>query len=193
MRVVGVDDGTFTRRQRYAPIAAVSLRTPSTIDAVALDRVRIDGEDATEVVERLVRGLPGFEGVRAVMLDGIVVGGFNVLDLRRLGRRLRRPVVALTRRPPDLEKIRAALKTYFPASYRRRWGRVRAARLFPVPTPGQPLWAAAAGCDAAEATALVARCRTVGYWPEPLRIAHLVARAAGRRVAPTEQLSPRRA
>lgn len=182
--VVGVDDGAFTRRRRYAPLAAVVLRTPSTVDAVALDRVRVDGEDATAAIERLVLGTTGFEGVRAVLLDGVVVGGFNVVDLPRLARRLRRPVIALTRRAPDLEKIRVALRTYFPDSHRRRWARIRAARLFPVATGARPIWAAAAGCSRAEARLLVARCALQGFWPEALRLAHLVARARGRAAGP---------
>lgn len=177
--VVGVDDGAFTRRRRYAPLAAVVLRTPATVDAVALDRVRVDGDDATEVIERLVRGAPGFEGVRAVLLDGIVVGGFNVVDLPRLRRRLRRPVVAVTRRPPDRAKIRAALRKYFPDSFRRRWRRIESARLFPVATGGKPIWAAISGGTRDDARALVARSAVVGYWPEALRLAHLFARAEG--------------
>lgn len=180
--MVGVDDGAFSRRQRFAPIAAVVVRTPSSIDAIALDRVRVDGDDATAVIGRLVRATPGFDGVRAVLLDGVVVGGFNVVDIAALSRQLRRPVVALTRRPPDLAKIQAALRTYFPGSYRRRWARVRAAKLFPIATGGQPILGAVAGGTRAEARRLVDRCAVVGYWPEALRLAHLVAHAAG--VAP---------
>ncbi|MCI4336483.1 MAG: DUF99 family protein [Thermoplasmata archaeon] len=177
--VVGVDDGSFRRRQRYAPVAAVVLRIPDLVDSVHLDQVRVDGNDATVSIERLVRRAPAFEGVRAVLLDGIVVGGFNIVDIHRLSQRLDRPVIAVTHRAPDFARIRSALHTYFPGDFRRRWARVRAARLFRVPTGGEPILAAAAGCRRADAIALVQRCTIRGYWPEPIRLAHLVARAAG--------------
>ncbi len=44
---------------------------------------------------------------------------------------------------------------------------------------GAPIWASASGCTAADAAWLVRRTSVVGFWPEPLRVAHLVASAAG--------------
>ena len=178
-QVVGVDDGAFARGDRYAPIAAVVVTVPERVEAVRTDRVRVDGTDGTTRVVRLVRRLEAFEGVRAVLLDGVVVGGFNVLDLDALHRSLRVPVVAVTRRPPDFPRIRAALAQWFPRTARRRWSLLKAHRLFPVPTTGRPILAAAVGCSRADATQLVQRTTVRGHWPEPLRLAHLVA-SAGR-------------
>jgi uncharacterized protein len=179
VRVFAVDDGAFTRRQRYAPIAAVVVSAPETVEAIALARVRVDGDDATETILGLVGSSPHRVGARALLVDGIAVGGFNLLDLGRLSRGLGLPVVSVTRRPPDFPRIRAALRTYFPREFRRRWRRVRARPMFAVPTGGQPLWASAAGCRRADAVALLHRFAVHGYWPEPLRLAHLIARAAG--------------
>ena len=182
-RVVGVDDGAFDREDRYAPIAAVALSLPEHVEAVRTGRVRIDGSDGTSKVLALVRGLGGLDGVRAVLFDGAVVGGFNVLDLDALHRGLGVPVVAVTRRAPEFSRIRAALKKWFPRTAEVRWSRLRAHRLFSVPTPGQPIRAAAVGCTRADATRLLQRSAVHGYWPEPLRLAHLVA-SAGRRTVP---------
>jgi endonuclease V-like protein UPF0215 family len=40
--------------------------------------------------------------VRAVLLQGIAVGGFNVVDVHALSRALRVPVLVVMRRPPDV-------------------------------------------------------------------------------------------
>jgi hypothetical protein len=178
--VVGVDDGSFERADRYAPIAAVALTLPEHMEAVRTGRVRVDGTDGTRRVVALVRRLGPIEGVRAVLVDGAVVGGFNVLDLDALHRELGVPVVAVTRRPPEFARIRSALKKWFPRSADARWALLRAHRLFRVPTGGQPIRAAAVGCSRADAAWLVARSTVRGHWPEPLRLAHLVA-SAGRR------------
>ena len=178
LRVVAVDDGAFSRRQRSAPIAAVVWSSPDRVEGVAVGRVEVDGTDATTRVAELVRTLPAWDGVRAVLLDGIAVGGFNVIDLRALARRLGRPVIAVTRRRPDLPAMRSALFRYFPDA-RRRWAVLTRVPLEEVPTRAQPIFAAAAGCESADARALVRRAAVVGVWPEPLRLAHLVARAVG--------------
>lgn len=182
-QVVGVDDGAFERRDRYAPIAAVVLTLPEHVEAIRTGRVRVDGTDGTRRVVGLVRRLGSLEGIRAVLLDGAVVGGFNVIDLDALYRELGLPVVAVTRRAPEFPRIRAALKKWFPRSAAARWALLRAHRLFPVATGGQPILATAVGCTRVDAARLVRRSTVRGHWPEPVRLAHLVA-SAGRRQRP---------
>ena len=180
---VGVDDGAFDRSEPYAPIAAVVVTLPEHLEAVRVGRVRVDGTDGTRRVLGLVRSLGPLDGVRAVLVDGAVVGGFNVLDLDEVHRALRIPVVAVTRRPPEFPRIRAALSKWFPRTAKKRWALLRAHRLFPVPTSGKPILATAVGCSRPDAVRLVQRSSVRGYWPEPLRIAHLIA-SAGRRHRP---------
>ncbi len=178
-----MDDGAFRRGDREAPIAAVVVALPDRVEEVRIGRVTVDGSDGTARVRALLAALDGREGVRAVLLDGAVVGGFNVLDLDALRRATRVPVVAVTRRRPEFERIRAALRRWFPRSAVRRFALLRRHRLARVATAGEPIWAAAAGCTARDAEALVRKSAVRGYWPEPLRLAHLVASAAGARPA----------
>ncbi|MGB6500118.1 MAG: DUF99 family protein [Thermoplasmata archaeon] len=176
-RVVGIDDGAFDRRDRFAPIAAVVVSAPERVEAIRLSRVRVDGRDATVRVVRLLATLRGEEGIRAVLIDGAVVGGFNVLDLDALHRAVGVPVVAVTRRRPAFGEIRAALDRWFPRTARARFALLRQHRLFRVPTGAAPIYAAASGCTAADAAHLLRRTTVRGFWPEPLRLAHLVASA----------------
>ncbi|MGI0071013.1 MAG: DUF99 family protein [Thermoplasmata archaeon] len=176
--MVGVDDGAFGREDRFAPVAAVVVALPDHVEAVRLDRVRVDGTDGSERVIAVVEATGATEGVRAVLLDGAVLGGFNVLDLDRIHAVLGVPVIAVTRRPPDFERIHAALRSWFGRDAERRWRLLRAHRLHRVATEGAPLLASAVGCRAKDAVDLVRRTAVRGFWPEPLRLAHLVASAA---------------
>jgi uncharacterized protein len=178
-RLAAVDDGAFARGDRYAPVAAVLVSLPERLEAAQVGRVRVDGTDGTARVVSLLRALGSAEGVRAVLLDGAVVGGFNVLDLDAIRRSTGVPVVAVTRRPPDFARIEAALRRWFPRSATRRLAMLRRHRLVSVPTGGEPILAAASGCGPAEAAWLLRRAAVHGYWPEPLRIAHVIATAAG--------------
>ncbi len=144
---------------------------------MAIDRMRVDGLDATDAILRLL-ARPGFgAGPRAVLLDGIAYGGFNLVDMDRLHRRSGRPVISITRRRPDLPAIRAALRKYFPTSFRRRWACVRAHPLLPLRTADGTRYFAAVGCRAVDARRLLLRLLEHGAWPEPLRIARLLAHA----------------
>jgi hypothetical protein len=184
LRVLGVDDGPFTRRHRYAPVAAVAMSLPGSLEGVLATRVRVDGRDATERVAEMLGASSHLAGARAILLDGISLGGFNLVDLDRLSRALGRPVISVTSRPPDFDAIRAALHAYFPEEFRARWRLVQRHRPFAAPAAGAPLWIAVAGATRTEARAVIRRTTLVGRWPEPLRLAHLVARAMARPTAP---------
>ena len=186
---MGVDDGAFERGDARAPIAAVVLSAPDYVESIRTGTVTVDGKDATARVVALVRSTGPLEGVRALLVDGAVLGGFNVIDLDALHRELRLPVVALTRRPPEFARIRAALRKWFPRDAHRRWRLLTAHRLFRVPTDGRPILAAAVGCARSDARLLISRTTVRGYWPEALRLAHLVA-SSGARSAVTERSSP---
>ncbi len=176
--VIGLDDGAFRRGDRWAPVAAVLLAVPARVEAIRIGRVRVDGTDAAEVLAALVSRLPGRASARAVLLDGAVVGGFNVVDLDSLHRAVGVPVVAVTARAPDFGAIRTALERGFPRDAERRYRLLSAHRLTAVPGAASPVRIAVVGCLRAEAAALVRRTIVEGHTPEPIRLAHLVASAA---------------
>ena len=152
--------------------------TPNYVEGVLRTSVAIDGTDATDRILSLLGASPFLDGVRAVLLDGIAVGGFNLIDLDRLHARLGRPIVTVTRRAPDFAAIHAALRKYFPRDAPARWRLVQAHSLFRLPTSeGNPLRLSAVGCTRTEAAAIVRRTTVRGNLPEPLRLARLIARA----------------
>lgn len=178
LRVIGLDDGPFLRSSRRAALVGVVFSTPNYVEGIVRTSVTIDGTDATDRILSLLGSSSFLDGVRAVILDGIAVGGFNLIDLDRLHDGLQRPIVTVTRRPPDFPAIRSALRKYFPRDASARWRLVRAHALFRVATPdGNPLRVSAVGCTRADATAIVRRTTVRGNLPEPLRLARLVARA----------------
>jgi endonuclease V-like protein UPF0215 family len=167
--VVGFDDGPFGRASATVRlVGAVCART--RLDGVIAGRVRRDGTDATTRMAALVRG-SHFDGhVRAVLLNGIAVGGFNVVDIHALAEVLARPVLVVARRPPRLPKIRAAL-ALLPGGA-RKWALIeRAGAMEPV----HGVYVQRAGLTLDEAHDLLDATTLHGHLPEPLRLAHLIA------------------
>lgn len=169
--VIGFDDGPFDKshaRGAVLLVGAVFART--RLDGVVSGQVRRDGRNATAAMAALVRGSQ-FDGhVRAVLLGGIAVAGFNVVDIHALCAELDRPVVVVARRPPRYAHIRRALTHV--SHGERKWALIEAAG--PMEPVGQ-VYVQRAGISLADTEALLHVTTLHGKLPEPLRVAHLIA------------------
>jgi hypothetical protein len=124
----------------------------------------------------MVAGSRYAEQVGLVILDGIALAGFNVVDLESFHERTGIPIATVTRDEPNMTEIEAALRKHFP-DWERRLELVSRVALRPLDTGHNPLHASVLGMGWDD-FARVARSTTVrGALPEPLRIAHLVAAA----------------
>ena len=169
--VVGFDDGPFARDRpgaRVRVVGAVCAR--GRLDGVISGHVRKDGRDATTRLAALVLDSPFDRHIRAVLLDGITLCGFNVVDIHALSEAIARPVLAITRRLPRFELIRAALSKMSGGD--RRWAAIERAG---PPEPVAGLYVQRAGLTLDETRNLLAATTLHGKLPEPIRLAHLIA------------------
>ncbi len=171
--LLGIDDGPFEKHQREpVPIVAVMMEGADLVETVALGSFPVDGDDATGFLARWLGGLRGLASAQGLLLGGITLAGLGVVDVRELARRLEKPVLVATRRAPGDDPLVDALRT---AGLEGRVAIVERSPRARRVTDG--LFVAAAGCSEEEATRLVTACLRKASFPEPLRVAHLVARA----------------
>lgn len=171
--VIGIDDAPFERAHRGDVPIVGAVMTRTRLDGVVIDRVRRDGANSTERIAAMLRRSPFREHVSAILLNGIALGGFNVVDIAGLNAALGLPVLVVARRAPNLAAIRRALETRVPGGA-RKWALIEAAG------PMEPLegvWVQRAGLEREAAARLLRESRVIGRLPEALRIAHLVAGA----------------
>jgi endonuclease V-like protein UPF0215 family len=172
LRAIGFDDAPFTRGRR-GPVGVAGVVCAGTrFEGLVWGRVRQDGWDATEVLVRLLSGGKFLPQLHLVLLDGIALGGFNVVDLAAMARALDRPCAAVMRRPPDLAAMEAALRR-LPRPDRRL---ATISRAGPVHREGGFCFQVQ-GADPGETAGALARLTDRGAVPEPLRLAHLVGAA----------------
>lgn len=176
VRVLGIDDSPFKFGKGNALVIGALVRAPSYLEAVMKTEVEIDGSDSTEKLVGMVSGSRYREQVRAIMIDGIALAGFNLVDMDELHSRLGIPVVAVTRDEPDLEKMRSALSSHF-ADWKERFVLVTKHPLWKISTGHNPLYASGVGLDTAGFEELVKISTVKGVVPEPVRMAHLIATA----------------
>jgi endonuclease V-like protein UPF0215 family len=120
--VIGFDDTPF-RRDHVGVVKVVGAVFASLrFDGVIIGEIEKDGWDAAEVVKLVARSKFA-EHIRLIMLQGIALGGFNVVDVHHLHDQLRLPVLVVSRIEPDMESIREALTARLPGG-EKKWAMI---------------------------------------------------------------------
>ena len=172
---IGFDDAPFDPAHRGNVLVVGAVYAGARLDGVLSGTVRRDGTNATRVLSELVNRSRFHEHLQVVMLQGIALAGFNVVDIHRLHAAIGLPVVVVSRRRPDLDAIRRALLDHVPGGA-RKWKLIE--RAGPMEAVGG-VYVQRAGLSTAEAQALLKRHAIHSTIPEPLRTAHLIAGGIG--------------
>jgi hypothetical protein len=169
--VIGFDDAPFAPDHRGKVMVIGAAFAGLRLEGVLRGYVRRDGADSTHVLIELVSRSRFFPQLRLILLQGIALAGFNVVDLHGLHRALRVPAVAVVRRRPNLERVRQALLIRVRGGA-RKWKLIE--RLDPA-EPMRELYVQRAGISTEDTYAVLRRLALNGHMPEPLRTAHLIA------------------
>lgn len=172
--VLGIDEGPVDKHRASGrtPLVGVTMEGADLVEAVAITEFPVDGDEVTAFLGDWIESLRIRPVLQAVLFGGITVAGLGVLDPIALAARLGLPVVVVNRRAPENTRLEQAMRA---AGLAERIAVLRRAPPANVLEGG--LHASAAGIDPAGAAALIERTRRKSRLPEPLRLAHLVARA----------------
>ncbi|MFQ5907575.1 MAG: DUF99 family protein [Thermoplasmata archaeon] len=176
VRVLGIDDGPFAFEDERVAVVGVVVRIPAYVEGVLVTEVEVDGTDATEKIVKALRDSRFREGLALAMIDGVALGGFNVVDIAKVHAETGVPIMTVTRKEPDLEAMERALVARFP-DWTDRMAVITRAPLERFETAHKPLYVLREGIDAKDARDLLRGSTVRGALPEPLRIAHLMATA----------------
>ena len=177
IRVLGVDDGVFVPHIKgFAPVVGVVFRGGFWLDGVMSTRIEVDGFDAVDKISSMIVDSPHYKQLRVIMLDGITFAGFNVVDIKKLNKKTRLPVIAVTRDRPDFKEIRKALKN-LPRSEKRWEAVVNAGEIVEVSTRSrdEKVYMEFSGILEEDGRKIVKLTSTRSSVPEALRVAHLIA------------------
>lgn len=131
-----------------------------------------DGFDATHKLSSMICNSKFHQQLDAVLLDGIAVAGFNIINLKEMHELTGLPSIAVMRRMPDLPSIYSALGNLNKSELRikilEEAGEIHHLGGF---------FFQVIGCDAACAAEVLKAVTDNGKVPEPLRLAHLIGAA----------------
>jgi len=173
--VIAFDDAPFPRDYKGDVKIAGAVFAGLRFDGLLIDKVRKDGANSAKKIVELVKSSKFNEHIQLVMLQGISLAGFNVVDTHFIFKELRRPVLVVARKKPEPEKMKRALLDNLPGG-ERKWKLVE--RLGQM-EPCLNCYIQRIGLSMDEAERIVKCTAVYGSIPEPLRVAHLIAGALG--------------
>ncbi|GAB4330630.1 MAG: DUF99 family protein [Leptolyngbyaceae cyanobacterium] len=172
IRVIGFDDAPFIRcATQPVPVAGV-VCAGTRFEGMVWGQVTPDGWDATEVLCDLLLPSKFLAQVHLVLLDGISLAGFNIVDLPVLAEKLQRPCVTVMRKQPNMQAVEYAIRR-LPQSEQRLALIQRAGLIYHEP----PFHFQVCGGRPEVVAKALKRLTDCGHVPEALRVAHLITSA----------------
>lgn len=171
--VLGIDDGPFSKKQSApVPIVAVLMQGAASVEGVAVTSFPVDGAGATEHLAQWIGGMRWHPMLHAIVVGGVTIAGLGLIDLERLSKELRVPVLSVTRRDTSANEVGRALIAAGLSERLALLERMPAARRVE-----HGLYVACAGAEIEFATGILRATRRRAQLPEALRVAHLIGAA----------------
>lgn len=170
IRVLGIDDSPFDRK-KYTDVLVVGafFRGGRMLDGILSTKVKKDGINSTSKLIEMINKSKFHPQLRAILLDGIALAGFNVVDIKKLNEKTKIPVIVIMRQYPDKARMFRALRKI---KQERKIKLVeKAGSIHKI----NRIYIQFAGISLEEAEEIIEITTTYADIPEPIRIAHIIA------------------
>ncbi|MGC8812163.1 MAG: DUF99 family protein [Candidatus Aenigmatarchaeota archaeon] len=178
IRILGFDDGAFESKSKgKVPVVGVIFRGGKFLDGALKTEVTIDGNDATEKIAKLINLSRHKQQLKVIMFDGVTLGGFNIVDIKKLHKKTGLPVIVINRKIPNLKEVENALRNF--KDFKQRWkkilnaGKIKECKI----QENKKVYYQSVGLDDEETEEIIKLSTTRSFIPEPLRVAHIIATA----------------
>ena len=169
-RLLGIDDGPFVRgKDKNALIVGAFFRGGSFLDGVMSTRVKLDGDDATNKISEMINKSKFKVQIQCILINGIAVGGFNIIDIHLLRKKTGIPVMAVSRKKSDAKKLISALEKL------KKSKQIKMIKSAGEMIKISHLFVQTSGLSASEAGEILKIGIRNSKVPEALRVAHLMA------------------
>lgn len=169
IRILGIDDAPFDKfEEKEARIIGTVFRGGQFLDGILSTKVQIDGDDSAKKLVEMILSSKYLPQLQAVMLDGIALGGFNIIDISELHKNTGLPVIVVMRKMPDTDEMKSALCKLGMGDKIKlleRAGDIHRA---------ENVYIQICGTTARVAKEMVRLSCTHSHIPEPIRIAHMI-------------------
>ena len=170
--IIGFDDAPFLRDDTGDVKIIGTIYARLQLNGVLMGDVKKDGDNSAQKLISIISNSRFAETIQLIMLQGITLAGFNVVDVFEMHDRLKIPILVVSRKIPDLTAVKDAL-THVRGG-KKKWAVIE--RLGPM-EPVEKIYVQRLGLTIKQAASVVRNFTVTGHIPEPLRVAHLIAGA----------------
>ncbi len=174
IRLLGIDDAPFSFDEKKSFVIGVVMRANGYVEGVLKKDIDVDGTDATASCIDMIRSTRHKTQLHAVLLDGVTVGGFNIINVEDIFQKTHIPVITITREKPDVESIKTALQAHF-SDWFERFGLMIKQKVYTVKTRHNDIFVTCVGVSIEKAKEIIRLSTIRGVIPEPIRVAHIIA------------------
>lgn len=181
-RILGIAE-SFNKKYEKSILTGIVYRLDGIIDGFSFIETRVGGMDATDKIVKLYRDMRR-EDINFIMISGVVISLYNVIDLHKLHYTLNIPVISITYEESE------GLTNHFIEKFPRDWherlliyyknGDRRKIRL----RNGFEIYVRAIGISLKNAETILNKTTIEGKYPEPIRLARLIARKLREKLTP---------
>ena len=178
LRVLGIAE-SFAKTSICSTLTGIVMRRDLVIDGMVFGNVTIEGNDSTQNILSMYRSLRRND-INCIMLNGLVISMYNIIDGEELEKSTSVPVIAITFK--DSEGLEGAINHHFSNDSKMKLDQYRklGKRDTILLRTGKILFVRYWGINLEEASTIVNSFTLQGSIPEPIRIAKLAARACMR-------------
>jgi hypothetical protein len=152
------------------------MRAQAYIEGVVIRAIDVDGNDVTLRLIELLESSKFLDQIRVIFTNGITFGGFNVLDIEKVYKKYSIPVITISRKMPDFEKIESALKTHF-LNWQEKLELMQKFKIYRITNNNSKIFIQYCGINHWDAEKIIKLFTVRGAVPEPVRISHVIASA----------------
>jgi len=170
MRILGIDDAPFNKfKKGNVLVVGTIFRGGSWLDGLLSTKVRIDGSNSTDKLIEMINKCKFKPQLQVIILDGIALGGFNIVDIEKLNKKTKIPVIVVIRRMPDFKKIK---ETLIKLKKEKKYKLIeKAGEVHKI----NQLYVQIKGINLKDAEEILKISCTRSLLPEPIRAAHIIA------------------
>jgi uncharacterized protein len=175
IRVLGIAE-SFKKTSICSTLAGIVMRRDLVIDGMIFGNATIEGNDATQIILSMYKSLKRND-VNCIMIDGLIVSMYNIIDGKELQESTNLPVIAITFE--DSEGLEGAINHHFSKDSKIKLEQYRKLGLRDkiLLDTGMNLFIRYWGISLKEASTIINSFTLQGSIPEPIRIAKIAARA----------------
>ena len=156
---------SFSQTSKKSVLSGIVMSTDLVIDGFVFGHSTVGGDDATDVILSMYEKLDRPD-VSFLLISGIVISLYNIVDVKRISEKIELPVIGVTYE--ESQGIEDAIKHHFPDSYESKlaeYSKLGSREKITLHT-SHNLYIRNEGCTVLEATQLLDKITLQGSIPE---------------------------